>query len=77
MTELLNSIRSELVTFGGIMAVIGMVVLGIIMIFKSLTGKGGMREAFSGFGGVAAGIIVIGAATAIVGALEQLASSLG
>lgn len=74
--DLLNSIENQLTVIGGVVAVIGMVCLGIVLIFKSIFSKNGMRDAFSGIGGIFAGIMLIGAGTAIVGAIMSIAESL-
>lgn len=76
MTDLLNNLKTELIAIGLVIAVIGMVALGCIVIVKSLKGSGGLREALSGLGGIAFGIILIGGGTALVGAVMSLARSL-
>lgn len=74
--ELIDSLTNQITIIGMGIAALGVVLLGCIVIFKSLKGGGGLRDALSGVGGVAIGIILIGAATTIVGAIETFAESL-
>lgn len=76
MTGLFNNVQSALMSIGLIIAVIGFIILGMKVILTSSKSGGGIREAFSGAGGVAVGIILIGAAGAIAGALMSAAKSL-
>lgn len=76
MTGLFNNIQTTLMSIGAICAIIGFIILGLKIIFTSSKSGGGVREAFSGAGGIALGIIFIGASTAIVGALMSAAKSL-
>lgn len=76
MTGLFNNIQNTLMSIGLIIAIIGFIILGMKVILTSTKQGGGLREAFSGAGGVAVGIIFIGAASAIAGALMAAAQSL-
>lgn len=76
MQSLFNNIENALVGIGLIVATIGFIILGLKVIATSSKQGGGIREAFSGAGGVALGIIFIGASSAIAGALMKMANSL-
>lgn len=76
MTELISGIESEMVAIGLAIAVIGVIGLGMVMIAKSLKGAQGLRETIGGLGGIFIAVILIGAAPALVQAVDSLASTI-
>ena len=71
MQGFLNNIQNQLMAAGGIIAVIGFIVLGILVVLKR-----DLREAVKGAGAIAVGVILIGGGAALVGVLMSIAKSI-
>lgn len=68
--EILNHAQTLMLAAGGTLAVLALIALGIRVMFA---GEGGVRKAIQGFGTVLIGIILVGGAVGIAGAIMSMA----
>ncbi len=77
MTEIIQNLSNQVATIGGALATLAFILLGIKAIVTFNKG-GGLREVLSGGGGVIfLGLMLIGAAGVLVGAIQAMAKALG
>ena len=72
----LQWVRDEIAAFGGALATLAFILLGIKLIITFHRG-GGIREALSGAGVIFLGLMLIGAAGILVGAIQQIVKGIG
>ncbi|GAB3622702.1 hypothetical protein GCM10027418_07840 [Mariniluteicoccus endophyticus] len=75
MEEILRALASQIAALGGIIATLAFICLGIKAILTFHKG-GGLREILSGAGMIFLGLMLIGAAGILVGAIQAIAKSL-
>lgn len=75
MEEILRALAGQIAALGGIIATLAFICLGIKAILTFHKG-GGLREILSGAGMIFLGLMLIGAAGILVGAIQAIAKSL-
>ena len=76
MTQIIDNLSSQIAAFGGALATLAFILLGIKLIITFHRG-GGIREALSGAGVIFLGLMLIGAAGILVGAIQQIVKGIG
>ncbi|WP_026927250.1 hypothetical protein [Granulicoccus phenolivorans] len=76
MTEIIQNLSNQVATIGGALATLAFILLGIKAIVTFNKG-GGLREVLSGGGVIFLGLMLIGAAGVLVGAIQAMAKALG
>lgn len=74
--NLVNDLAGQIAAIGGALATLAFIMLGIKAIMTFHKG-GGLREVLSGGGVIFLGLMLIGAAGVLVGAIQAMARSLG
>lgn len=76
MDGIIENLSTQIAALGGALATLAFILLGIKLIITFNRG-GGLREALSGAGVIFLGLMLIGAAGLIVGAIQQVVKGLG